>query len=66
MVAKRTEAWNHRGYSLVTLVSYGIILVAFSILLTWVLLGERYNVTVIIFNVCFLKSSVYLKELSLG
>ena len=44
-----------------TLVSYGISLVALFILLTWVLLGERYNVTVNIassfFNVCFSKSS---------
>ena len=69
MVAKRTEAWNHRGYSLVTLVSYGISLVALFILLTWVLLGERYNITVNIilsiassfFNVCFSKSSVWVE-----
>ena len=68
---KRTETWNHRGYSLVTLASYGISLVALFILLTWVLLGERYNITVNIilsiassfFNVCFSKSSVWVEIL---
>ena len=52
-----------------TLASYGISLVALFILLTWVLLGERYNITVNIilsiassfFNVCFSKSSVWVE-----
>ena len=61
---KTQHCWN----GLVTLVSYGISLAALFILLTWLLLRERYNVTVNIassfFTACFSKSSVWPSGLS--